>query len=110
MVSQTFSILFYFKKTKNDVKKPQPIYMRITVDGQRVELSTKRNWSTDRWLPRAGRAMGTKEDAKSLNAYLDTLQSKVHEIHRSLINNEQVISAKKIKKSLQVFQNSREWF
>ncbi len=44
-------------------------------------------------------ALGTKEDAKSLNAYLDTLQAKVHEIHH-LINEEQCVSAQKIRDRL----------
>jgi len=74
--------------------------MRITVDGQRVELSTKREWTPARWSAMAGRAIGTKEDAKSINSFLDTLQAKVHEIHRSLINDEQSISAQKIKEKL----------
>jgi site-specific recombinase XerD len=100
MVSKTFSILFYFKTTKTDATGRVPIYMRITVDGQRVELSTKRDWSTNRWSAVAGRATGTKEDAKELNAYLDTLQVKVHEMHRSLINEGQQVSASKIKEKL----------
>jgi hypothetical protein len=74
--------------------------MRITIDGQRVELSTKRVWTPGRWSGVAGRATGTKEDAKAINAYLDTLQVKVHEIHRSLINDEQEMSAQKIKEKL----------
>ena len=100
MVSKTFSILFYFKASKTALKGTEPIYMRITVDGQRCELSTKREWAPNRWSAVAGRATGTKEDAKSINAYLDTLQAKVHEIHRSLINHEQAISAQKIKEKL----------
>jgi hypothetical protein len=79
MVSKTFSILFYFKTGKTSAKGTLPIYMRITIDGQRVELSTKREWTPGRWPVVAGRATGTKEDAKSINAYLDTLQVKVHE-------------------------------
>jgi site-specific recombinase XerD len=100
MVSKTFSILFYFKSGKTSAKGTLPIYMRITIDGQRVELSTKREWTPGRWSAVAGRATGTKEDAKAINAYLDTLQVKVHEIHRSLINDEQQISAQKIKEKL----------
>lgn len=100
MVSKTFSILFYFKKAKNNLKNNSPIYMRITVDGHRVECSTKREWNPSKWSAISARAIGTKEDAKSLNAYLDTLQAKVHEIHRHLINEEQCVSAQKIKDKL----------
>jgi site-specific recombinase XerD len=40
---------------------------------------------------------GVKEDARTLNAYLDTLQSKVHEIHRKLIEVNEPVSAEAIK-------------
>jgi hypothetical protein len=43
----------------------------FTVDGIPKELSLKRTWEKNRWNNGAGRASGTKEDAKSLNAYLD---------------------------------------
>jgi hypothetical protein len=41
MVSKTFAISFYLKKPKNYSKGPVPIYMRITVNCKRAELSTK---------------------------------------------------------------------
>jgi len=50
--------------------------MRLTVDGQRIEISTKRECEPEKWNSSAGRKNSTKEDAKVLNAYLDTIQSK----------------------------------
>ncbi|SEB21505.1 Arm DNA-binding domain-containing protein [Pedobacter hartonius] len=38
----TFSLLFYLKKPKNYLKGAAPIYLRITVDGKRAELSASR--------------------------------------------------------------------
>jgi len=34
-----FSLLFYMKKQKNYQSGAAPIYMRITVDGKRAEIS-----------------------------------------------------------------------
>lgn len=48
----------------------------MTVDGVPKELSIKRSWESNRWNPEAERASGTKEDARALNAYLDTLEAK----------------------------------
>ena len=42
MVSKTFGLIFYLKKPRNYVKGAVPIYMRITVDGARTEISSKR--------------------------------------------------------------------
>ena len=36
------SILFYAKRAKTTTDSLVPIYIRVTVDGERIELSTKR--------------------------------------------------------------------
>ena len=77
-----------------------PIYMRITVDSQRTELSINREFDPDRWNIKTGRASGTKEDARSLNAYLETLQVKVYEAHREMVANGEEISAERLKNKL----------
>lgn len=66
-MSKRLSILFYLKKQKNFTKGAQPIYMRITVDSKRTEISTKRDCEPEKWSSGAGRAKGTKEDTKTLN-------------------------------------------
>jgi len=47
------------------------IYLRITVNGLSAELSTKRKCDPLRWNQHAGRATGSKDSTKNLNAYLD---------------------------------------
>ena len=46
--SNTFSILFFVKKHRLSDGKA-PLYVRITVDGKRVDLSIKRKVNLDRW-------------------------------------------------------------
>jgi AAA15 family ATPase/GTPase len=53
------------------------------------------------WNKKIGRASGTKEDARSLNAYLDSLQVRVHEAHRELIDSKEEITVEKLKNKLQ---------
>lgn len=100
MITNRFSLLFRLKKPNNYAKGPMPVYLRITVDAQRTELSVNREFEPERWNTKAGRATGTREDAKTLNAYLDTLQVKVHEAHRALIEAGEVVTAEKLKNKL----------
>jgi len=100
MLDKSFGLLFYLKKPKNYGKGPIPIYLRITVDGISKELSTKRSCDPNRWNPSAERVSGTKEDAKALNAYLDTLQAKAYEAKRHLIEANEMVSAVAIKEIL----------
>lgn len=96
-MSQRFSLLFYFKKPKNNSKQLLPIYMRISLANARTEISTQRKWDPARWNSDAGRALGTKEDARGLNAHLDTLQSKVYEAQRQLIANNEELTVNSIR-------------
>ena len=40
MIEKNFTLLFYLKKPKNYLKGSMPVYLRITVDGIREEIST----------------------------------------------------------------------
>ncbi len=96
-MNTTFSLLFYLKKPKTYETGPVPIYLRITVNSQRAEASTGRECLPDKWIPSAGRASGNKEEAKALNIYLDTIQSKIYEAHRQLLNSGDLITAETLK-------------
>ena len=100
MLEKSFSLLFYLKKPKNYLKGPMPIYVRITVDGIPKEICTSRQCDPDRWNANAGRVNGTKEDVKLLNAYLDTLQTKVYEVRRQVLEKNETLTAKLLKNTL----------
>ncbi|MHB1179162.1 MAG: Arm DNA-binding domain-containing protein [Daejeonella sp.] len=93
----TFSLLFYLKKPKNYTGGLMPVYVRITADGQRSETTTGRECEPVQWNSAAGRLKGTKEEVKSLNAYLDDLQTKVYNAHRILSEADELITAKTIR-------------
>lgn len=92
-----FSLLFYLKKQKVYVSGPMPVYMRITVNGKRAEVSAGRDCEPSRWNNQAGRSIGTKSDVRALNAYLDSLQAKVNNAHQQLIGAGENISAERLR-------------
>ena len=79
-----FSLLFYSIKQKNYISGTAPIYMRITVKGKRVEMTTGRECEPARWNAKAGKAIGTKGELKLLNTYLYRLQTSVYQAYHSL--------------------------
>lgn len=95
-----FSLLFYMKKQKNYQAGAAPIYMRITVNGKRSEVTTGRECPPERWNAAAGRVNGTKEEIRAFNAYLDDLTQKVYEAHRQLSEANVIITADTIKNKL----------
>lgn len=100
MVSKSFSLLFYLKKPENYVEGKQFIYLRITIDFQRLDLSTHRECEPDRWNGDSGRLNGTKEEVRSLNVYLDSLKAKVYEAQRSLLDKNEPINVGNLKRKL----------
>jgi hypothetical protein len=81
-VSQNLKILFFLKKGKRTNEKSLPIYVRVTVNGERAEWTTQRHWDPCKWSKPNGRAIGNKEEPKSLNQYLDTIQSNIFQVQK----------------------------
>ena len=92
-----FSLIFFQKKPKNYQSGPIPIYMRVSMDCRRTEISTKRRWEPDGWNAAAGRASGIKEHIRELNSYLDALQNKVYQAHRKLVESGKDLSIQNLK-------------
>ncbi len=84
-MEKSFGCFFYLKKRDKNPKSEVDIFLRITVNSVSAELSTKRKCFKANWNTKAGRAEGKNDYAKSINSYLDTIQQKVFEAKRRLI-------------------------
>jgi hypothetical protein len=89
--------LFFLRKPKNYKSGPLPIYLKQTVNGSPKELSAKRKCLPADWNAASGRVNGKKESARELNQYLDSLEQKVYQAKRKLIDNDQEITVDAIK-------------
>lgn len=96
-MSKTFGLLFYLKKSKASASGTLPIYLRITIDGKRTEISTKRTIEIKKWSVEANKAIGRTEDIRELNAYLDSLVSKVYQCQRDLIRDNKEVTTETLK-------------
>lgn len=96
-MQSNFNFLFYLKKPKNYVSGPVPIYLRITVNSKRAEISVGRECLPEKWNSEAGLAIGSKDDVKALNAYLSILQGKLHQQHSLMIAAGETITAEMLK-------------
>ena len=89
----TFSIIFLLKRKKKNKQKMFPIYCRVTINGERIELSTKRsifinNWDTKRQRPK----LKTKE-LKALNHHLEYIRNRFYLEHQRLSQSNKPFSA-----------------
>jgi integrase/recombinase XerD len=94
--TNTFGIVFYLKRQK-EKKGKAPIYARITVDGQRVEISIKKDIDVDNWSKGKGMAKGKGEEIKALNTFLEQIRSRMVECYQQLQLKKQLITAVAVK-------------
>ena len=80
------SILFYAKRSKTTTDGLVPIYLRITIDGQRIEQSTNRFVDPLKWSKEQGKMKGQSEEARILNTYLDILKGNIYNMQKEIIH------------------------
>jgi len=93
-MSQNFKILFYLKKGRNRNEKSLPIYVRLTINGERAEWTCQRNCDPVKWNQHTGRAIGNKDETKILNQHLDAIQANIFQVQKEYtLRNEPVAAA-----------------
>ena len=101
MITRSFSVLFYLKRRSGQPIEEWPIYLRITTNCASKELSLQRKCHPDNWNNAAGRVIGKTEKVKLLNAYLDTIEAKVHEAKHQLLEKDKPVTSSILKNMLQ---------
>ncbi len=80
---------FYAKSTKMNTSGKLPIYVRLTVNGQRLEFSSKKFIEKTKWSSEQAKMKGNTEEARSINSYLDMIRSKVLNAEMELLHKEE---------------------
>jgi len=94
------SVLFFVKRTKTNVDGLLPIFIRVTVNGARIEFSTKRFTTSEKWSVEGNRMKGTSAESKATNSYLDTLKAKVYDYQQQLIREDEVVNAENMRNKI----------
>lgn len=91
---------FYAKSTKANANGLLPIYVRLTVDGKRLEFSTKKFVEKSKWSSELAKMKGTNEEARSINSYLDLMKSKVLDAQMEFLHRNETLSIESFKSKL----------
>ncbi len=95
--THTFSIHFWLKRKAERKDGTSPIYVRITVNGQRAELSIQEYVRPDYWCPDAGRVNPRISGAQRINDNLSKVHSELIECKKGLRQEGIFITAQSIK-------------
>ncbi|MEQ9413837.1 MAG: site-specific integrase, partial [Cyclobacteriaceae bacterium] len=96
-MSASINILFYAKKTKTTIDQLVPIYMRVTINKNRFEISTKRYVKLEQWSSNSGRLKGSHEEARQVNSLLDAFKVRVYDYQREILNEGKTLSVETLK-------------
>lgn len=99
MTSKLFNQIFFLRKSKGKEGNLATIYLRITIDGERTEISTQRKCEYTKWNSSAGRAQGKTEEVRELNDHLSSIELRIYSIYKDLTTsgldvNGEIIKAK----------------
>jgi len=97
MKKKTFAILFYVKRTKLLRNGEAPIFMRITVDALRAEMSILRSINLSDWIEKKGCAKSTNAKNRELNHYLEHIRHRLYEIQKELEDENKTVTAELLK-------------
>lgn len=92
----TFGITIFPKSNKTKSGKA-PLYARITVNSERIELSLQRRITLNLWDERKSRLRGGSAESIQVNKSIDRVYNKIYESFRQLQDENKILSANTIK-------------
>ncbi len=81
----TFKILFYAKKNAPLRNGNIPIMGRITLNGERTQISTQQSVPLKLWNAALGRAVGRSTEALLVNEHLDRIHYRIEHCYHTLL-------------------------
>jgi hypothetical protein len=95
MRRKTFTLLFFLRKKKESVN--HRIYLRITVDSERTEISIKRSIDPALWDEARRCAKNSSPASKEINSRLDQIKTQIYQYERDLIDRNKPVTAQSLK-------------
>ena len=95
----TFNVHFYLKKHRTNEQGENPIYLRVTVNSQRAEMSMHMTIEEKSWNSNAGRGIGSSKKIRDINAFLESASSTMFEHYKYLRETGKNITPTAIKNS-----------
>ena len=93
----TFKVLFYIKKNAPLRNGNTPIMGRITINGQRTQLSTQLSVNPNLWDVSMGRAAGRSAVASHVNEQLSQIRFHIERCYNTLFYEHALVTPKMVK-------------
>lgn len=99
-MKEKITLHFYLRSKKAVATGLLPLYVRLTVNGERLEFSSKKFIEKSKWSEDLSKMKGNSEEARSINGYLDSVKAQVTNIQMSLNHKRETVRIEAFKKAL----------
>ena len=96
-IQSTFNLLFVIRKHRLLKNGEAPIYLRITVNGEVADITVGRSVRPEMWDRQRECSRGKLHGDRELNHYLETLKTRIYQIHREFEIDGKRITAKALR-------------
>ena len=97
MSKSTFRILFYLRKNYLNKSGKAGIMVRLTVNGDMVQFSSKLDIEPAQWDTKAGKAIGNSVKARQMNSMLDDIRTALNNHYRYVESRDSFVTAEKVR-------------
>lgn len=96
-MNDSFSILFYPKRSDANKRGQAHLYMRITVDGRRTELSIRRKVDIAKWDTSKEKMRGNTPELREVNSHMSNIRMRILKLYDKLIDEGRYVTAVMLK-------------
>ncbi len=98
----------FFIRRHRIINGKAPIYVRVTVNGKRCEISVKRRISVNNWNNGKGYAKGKSPEITALNSYLEQIRGQLTGHYQDLVISKQPVTVEAVKDKFLGIEKSGE--
>lgn len=84
MERTTCTLIYYLRKTRIDKEGKAPIYVRLTVNGQRAEVCARARILPRYWNQARGKAVENNREGREINRLLEAISFNIAQTRRTL--------------------------
>ena len=99
-MKEKVTLHFYPRIKNSQTKGLVPIYIRLTVNGERLEYSSKKFIEKSKWSDDLSKMKGSSEEVRSINNYLHSVKSQIIDIQMTLAHKKELLNITNFRKYL----------
>lgn len=108
MSTSTFKILFYVRKNYLNKQGKASIMIRVTINGDVSQFSSKLDVDPIMWDTSAGKVKGNSFDAKKLNSIIGNIRTSIDNHYHELESRDNYVTAEKLRNAFLGYETRQQ--